>query len=94
MNYWKCRQLKLPIGSGVTEAACKMIFGHRFKQSGMRWKQGHSQHVLDLRVILKSHIWEAVRNAWLQRWQPAKTATGEPQPTKTPPKPRKNPLPA
>ncbi len=49
MNYWECRRSKLPIGSGVTEAACKMILGHRFKQSGILWKQGHSQCVFDPR---------------------------------------------
>jgi hypothetical protein len=46
----------LPIGSGVTEAACKMIFGYRFKQSGMRWKGEQGQRVLELRVILKSGV--------------------------------------
>jgi hypothetical protein len=94
MNYLECRRSKLPIGSGVTEAACKMIFGYRFKQSGMRWKHGHSQHVLDLRVILKSRVWEAVRDQWLRRWQPAKTAAAKPQPAKTRPKARKKLLPA
>jgi hypothetical protein len=94
MNYADCRRSKLPIGSGVTEAACKTIFGYRFKQSGMRWKLGQSQHVLDLRVILKSNVWEAVRNAWLRGWQPLKTSTGDPQPTKTRPKPREYLLPA
>ena len=29
---------KAPIGSGVTEAACKTIFTQRFKRSGMKWK--------------------------------------------------------
>jgi hypothetical protein len=31
------RRLRLPIGSGVTEAACKIVFTQRFKQPGMKW---------------------------------------------------------
>ena len=65
MNYASSRRRKLPIGSGVTEAACKTIFGYRFKQSGMRWTSEQGQHVLDLRVILKSGVWPSVRDAWL-----------------------------
>ncbi len=47
MNYAASRRRKLPIGSGVTEAACKTILGYRFKQSGMRWTSEQGQHVLD-----------------------------------------------
>ena len=65
MDYASARQRGLPIGSGVTEAACKMIFSYRFKQSGMRWKYDQGQHVLDLRVVLKSCIWETCRTRWL-----------------------------
>jgi hypothetical protein len=65
MDYAGARRRGLPIGSGVTEAACKMIFGYRFKQSGMRWKYDQGQHVLDLRVILKSGIWDTCRTRWL-----------------------------
>lgn len=67
MNYAGSRRRGLPIGSGVTEAACKMIFGYRFKQSGMRWHGDQGQHVLDLRVTLKSRVWNAVRDRWLQQ---------------------------
>ena len=65
MDYAAARRRGLPIGSGVTEAACKTIFGYRFKQSGMRWKKEHGQHVLDLRVILKSGVWDTCRGRWL-----------------------------
>lgn len=65
MDYAGARRRRLPIGSGITEAACKTIFGYRFKQSGMRWKRQHGQHVLDLRLVLKSDVWEACRNRWL-----------------------------
>jgi hypothetical protein len=65
MNYVAYQRVRLAIGSGVTEAACKTIIGYRFKQSGMRWKKEHGQHVLDLRLILKSSVWSAVRQRWL-----------------------------
>ncbi len=71
MRYAEARRRKLPIGSGVTEAACKTLVGQRFKQSGMRWKQGHGQHVLDLRVLLKSGVWSACRTRWLAAPAPA-----------------------
>lgn len=94
MNYAECRQAKLPIGSGVTEAACKTIFGYRFKQSGMRWKGQQGQHVLDLRVILKSGVWSAVCAAWLQQQTiPKKATTDTTHSDKQPQKPRKILLP-
>ena len=75
MNYASARRRGLPIGSGVTEAACKTIFGYRFKQSGMRWKRDHGQHVLDLRVVLKSGVWEMCRTRWLANYTPVETVT-------------------
>lgn len=65
MAYTKYKRNGLPIGSGVTEAACKTIFTQRMKLSGMRWKNISGQHVLDLRVILRGNIWETVRMSWL-----------------------------
>lgn len=94
MNYAACRRRKLPIGSGVTEAACKTILGHRFKQSGMRWTIGQGQHVLDLRVILKSGVWATVCDEWLKRQPLSKIVTPAPQPEKTRHKPRESLLPA
>jgi hypothetical protein len=52
-----CRR-GLPIGSGVTEAACKTVFTQRFKRSGMRWHHEPGQVILDLRTIYLSRIWE------------------------------------
>jgi hypothetical protein len=75
MGYASARRRGLPIGSGVTEAACKTIFGCRFKQSGMRWKKPHGQHVLDLRLVHKSGVWATVRTAWLNDHAPLKPAT-------------------
>lgn len=83
MDYAGARRRGLPIGSGVTEAACKTIFGYRFKQSGMRWKREHGQHVLDLRVILKSGVWETCRTRWLADYTPVETVTARVMPRRT-----------
>lgn len=58
MDYRGYRQRGLPIGSGVTEAACKTVFTQRFKRSGMRWQHDTGQVILDLRVIHLSGIWD------------------------------------
>ncbi|MBD0275477.1 MAG: hypothetical protein ICV73_26550, partial [Acetobacteraceae bacterium] len=50
MDYAGYRRRGLPIGSGVTEAACKTVFTQRFKRSGMRWGHESGQVILDLRV--------------------------------------------
>ena len=58
MDYAGYRRRGLPIGSGVTEAACKTVFTQRFKRSGMRWQHESGQVILDLRTIHLSGIWE------------------------------------
>jgi len=40
-----------PIGSGVTEAACKVIVKQRLCGSGMKWTEGGSAVVLSLRTL-------------------------------------------
>ena len=59
MAYWRYPRLGLPLGSGVTEAACKTVFTQRLKQSGMRWDVAGGQVVVTLRVILLSGVWQA-----------------------------------
>lgn len=59
MDYEGHRRRGLPIGSGVTEAACKTVFTQRFKRSGMRWAQETGQIILDLRVTFLSGVWDA-----------------------------------
>jgi hypothetical protein len=62
MQYHEYAKKKIPLGSGVTEAACKTIYTQRLKLSGMRWKKRGAQVILDLRVMLLSGIWlEAYR---------------------------------
>ena len=42
---------KEPIGSGVTEAACKVIVKQRLCGSGMKWKESGAAAVLSLRCL-------------------------------------------
>ena len=58
MQYAKYRGDNLPIGSGITEAACKTIVKHRLCSSGMRWKDKGASVVLKLRCLDKSNRWE------------------------------------
>ena len=58
MQYHTYKKQHLPIGSGITEAACKMVFTQRLKLSGMRWTKAGAQIILDLRVVLLSGIWD------------------------------------
>ena len=69
MHYAQYRQLRIPIGSGVTEAACKTVFTQRFKESGMSWKltPKHSiQPILVLRLTQLSGVWDATFRSWLR----------------------------
>ena len=70
MQYAAYSKMHFPIGSGVTEAACKTVFTQRFKLSGMRWKTAMGQTILDLRTILLSGLWTEVRDASLQQRSP------------------------
>lgn len=58
MQYHVYQNQHLPLGSGITEAACKTIFTQRLKLSGMRWTKEGAQVVLDLRVVLLSGVWD------------------------------------
>lgn len=60
MQYAQFRRLGLPIGSGITEAACKTVFTQRLKLSGMRWSGPGAQTILNLRVLLLSGLWDDV----------------------------------
>ena len=59
MQYSQFRQKHYPIGSGVTEAACKTLIKQRLCCSGMRWKEKGASIILSLRaLILTSTRWE------------------------------------
>jgi hypothetical protein len=61
-EYALARGARLPIGSGVTEAACKHIIKERVCGSGMRWRRTTLQSVLSLRSLHESS------NRWEQFW--------------------------
>jgi hypothetical protein len=51
MNYAERVAAKLPIGSGVTEAACKTMVKQRLCKSGQKWKEHGAGMVLSLRTL-------------------------------------------
>ena len=57
-RHYSCQ--RLPIGSDLTEAACKIVLTQRLKRSGMSWTVEGGQVILDLRVIWLSGVWEGV----------------------------------
>lgn len=57
MNYTQYQSQHLPIGSGVTEAACKVIIKQRLCRSGMRWKNRGASIVLALKCLVQSNRW-------------------------------------
>ncbi|MGI9278351.1 MAG: ISKra4 family transposase, partial [Endozoicomonas sp.] len=64
MIYPEARDRNLPIGSGVTEAACKSLVKQRMCRSGMRWKEQGASMLLTLRALVcSSGQWEAF---WLK----------------------------
>jgi len=75
MNYAEFRRLRMPIGSGVTEAACKTVFTERLKLSGMGWSLEGAQVILTLRVILLSGVWDGVYAAVLKGRNPVNLRT-------------------
>ena len=54
MRYATMRDVGLPIGSGVTEGACKSLVSVRAKGSGQRWKSKGVNAVLTLRASFLS----------------------------------------
>lgn len=63
MNYALYRNQHYPIGSGVTEAACKTVIKQRLCCSGMRWKEAGAAVVLSLRtLVLTSTRWNQFWN--------------------------------
>src|SRR5216683_4712117 len=57
MRYAGLKPLGIPMGSGVTEGACKSLITARTKRSGQRWQQRGIESVLALRSILHSDRW-------------------------------------
>jgi hypothetical protein len=75
MKYSEYRRVKLPIGSGVTEAGCKVVFTQRFKQSGMTWDREGGEVILRLRLAVLSGVWDQVYGDYLRHLPLAPMAT-------------------
>lgn len=63
MNYVQYLKDKLPIGSGVTEAACKTLIKQRLCCSGMKWTTRGAGIVLSLRSLVLT------KGRWEQFWE-------------------------
>lgn len=72
MRYHEYARRHIPLGSGVTEAACKTIFTQRLKLSGMRWSHEGAAAILNLRVTLLSNTWKPTFATYLDAIQPKK----------------------
>jgi hypothetical protein len=62
MDYGEWVATGLPIGSGVTEAACKVIVKQRLCSSGMKWKEPGAAAVLSVRCLTYT------TGRWSQFW--------------------------
>jgi hypothetical protein len=62
MRYPYYQAQHLPIGSGITEAACKTLVKQRLGRSGMRWRERGAGIVLSLRGLVLS------QGRWQQFW--------------------------
>ena len=62
LNYAELAGRGLPIGSGVTEAACKVLVKQRLCGSGMKWKEPGAAAVLSLRCLTYTS------ERWSQFW--------------------------
>ncbi len=58
MRYADFRSQSLFVGSGVVEAGCKTVIGHRLKQSGMQWTVRGANAIIALRCLQLSGRWE------------------------------------
>jgi hypothetical protein len=76
MRYHSYQRQKLPRGSGITEAACKVVFTQRLKRSGMSWTIAGGQVILDLRVLRLSHVWDEAHQRYLAS-KPLPVACGD-----------------
>jgi hypothetical protein len=63
MKYAQYQKQGYPIGSGVTEAACKVVVKQRLNQSGMKWNMPAVEKILLLRGLICTH------SRWEQLWE-------------------------
>jgi hypothetical protein len=79
MDYARYERAGIPLGSGVTEAGCKVLFTQRLKQSGMKWKAAGGQAIVTPRVLWLSGVWEEVHQAFRASQTPSFEAGSAPQ---------------
>jgi len=60
MRYGRFRQMKLPIGTGMVEGACKHVVQSRFKRPGARWSRFGLKSMLALKLARLNDRWEAL----------------------------------
>ena len=72
LQYHRYREQHIPLGSGVTEAACKTIYTQRLKLSGMAWSYDGAKRILTLRTVLLSGTWPSTYAAFLADYQSPK----------------------
>jgi hypothetical protein len=69
MNYCEYRTRGIPIGSGVTEGACKSVVNVRAKRSGQRWSQRGLTAALHLRAMHESDRFDAFWSFFSRRYR-------------------------
>ena len=69
MEYAAYRARKIPIGSGVTEGACKSVVNMRAKRSGQRWSQRGLTAALHLRAIHESDRFDGFWSFFARRYR-------------------------
>ena len=69
MNYCDYRTRGIPIGSGVTEGACKSVVNVRAKRSGQRWSQRGLTAALHLRAMHESARFDAFWSFFSRRYR-------------------------
>ena len=63
MKYAERVEANLPIGSGVTEGACKTLIKMRMCRGGAKWKEAGARAVLSLRTLIYTP------GRWDQFWE-------------------------
>jgi hypothetical protein len=69
MAYDECRRRHVPIGSGVTEGACKSVVNVRAKRSGQRWSQRGLTAALHLRAVHESNRFDGFWSFFTRRYR-------------------------
>jgi hypothetical protein len=69
MQYVDYEQRGIPIGSGVTEGACKSVVNARAKRSGQRWSQRGLTAALHLRAMHESNRFDGFWSFFARRYR-------------------------